>query len=139
MMSPGDEKVVADRLVEVLSAQHRLQPPPAPLPASANLTGRWEVEIQYAAGKSTHTLYLNHQGNLVEGTHQGDFLARDLSGTMSGDEVRFSSVQTERHGDALSYRFSGKISGEGMSGDLDMGEYLGATWSARRRGYGRQG
>ena len=71
--------------------------------------------------------------------HQGDFLTRDLSGTIAGDAVRLSSTVTERHGDSLNYRFSGKLSGDAMSGVLEMGEYLSATWTARRRSYGRQG
>jgi L-seryl-tRNA(Ser) seleniumtransferase len=74
--------------------------------------------------------------NRLEGAHQGDFIARDLSGTISGDAVRFASFIGESHGDSLSYRFSGKVSGDTMSGALDMGEYLGATWTARRRAYG---
>jgi L-seryl-tRNA(Ser) seleniumtransferase len=40
----------------------------------------------------------------------------------------------ERNGDALSYTFSGKVSGDEMAGTLDLGEYLGARWTARRRG-----
>lgn len=137
MMMPGDEKIVADRLFAVLSAKHELKPEPPALPPKVNLSGRWEVEIRFAAGASTHTLYLTQEGNALAGTHQGDFVARDLSGAISGEDVRFSSNESERHGAALSYRFSGKVAGDSMSGELDMGEYLGATWSARRRGYGR--
>jgi hypothetical protein len=68
------------------------------------------------------------------GVHQGNFLTRDIAGTISGDTVSLGSSVTERHGDALSYRFSGKVVGETISGDLNMGEYLGATWTARRVG-----
>ena len=137
MMMAGDEKIVADRVYQVLSAKHELKPAEAVKPPVANLTGRWDVEITFAAGKSTHVLHVTQDGNRLDGAHRGDFIERDLTGTISGDVVRFSSVQTERHGDALSYRFSGKISGDTMSGALDMGEYLDATWTARRRAYGR--
>jgi L-seryl-tRNA(Ser) seleniumtransferase len=137
MMLPGDEKIVADRVFHILSAKHELKPPEPVLAPAANLTGRWDVEIQFTAGKSTHIIHLNQVGNRLSGAHRGDFLERDLTGTISGDIVRFSSTQTERHGDSLNYRFSGKVSGDTMSGELDMGEYLGATWTARRRAYGR--
>jgi L-seryl-tRNA(Ser) seleniumtransferase len=137
MMSPGDEKIVADRVYEVLSARRERKAAEAPQAPAANLTGRWEVEIQFTAGKSTHVLHITQNGNRLEGAHQGDFIARDLTGAISGDRVRFSSVQTERHGDSLSFRFSGKITGDAMAGSLDMGEYLGATWTAKRRAYGR--
>jgi uncharacterized pyridoxal phosphate-dependent enzyme len=139
MMAPGDEKIVAQRILQVLSAQHSLKPVDAPATPVANLSGRWEVEIQYAASRALHTLHLQQNGNRLEGTHQGDFLARDISGSVSGDTVTLASIVTERHGDALTYRFSGKVtprlgSGQGeMSGSLDMGEYLAATWTAQRR------
>jgi L-seryl-tRNA(Ser) seleniumtransferase len=139
MMMPGDEKTVADRLFEVLSAKHQLKAAEAMKTPAGDLSGRWEVEIQYAAGRSTHTLHLTQQENGIGGAHQGDFVTRDVTGTISGDTVRFSSVQTERHGDSLNYRFSGRITGETMSGALDLGEYLGATWAARRRPYGNRG
>ncbi len=39
-------------------------------------------------------------------------------------------------GDALSFTFTGKVDGQTMSGELDMGEYLKANWTARRHQYG---
>ena len=137
MMMPGDEKIVADRIYQVLSAKHELKRPEPLKPPAGNLTGRWDVEIQFAAGRSNHVLHVTQNENRLEGAHQGNFISRDLSGTISGDTVRFSSTQTERHGDSLNYRFNGKISGDSMSGGLEMGEYLGATWTAKRRPYGR--
>ena len=99
-----------------------------------DLTGRWEVAITYSASRTTHTLQLQQRGNRLEGLHQGDFLSRDISGTVNGDAVSLASVVTERHGDALTYRFRGTVSGDTIAGSLDMGEYLGATWAARRPG-----
>ena len=68
----------------------------------------------------------------MEGAHQGDFLTRDLSGTMDGARVTLTSRITERTGDALNYRFTGELSGDTLSGTLDMGEYRSATWTAKR-------
>jgi L-seryl-tRNA(Ser) seleniumtransferase len=137
MMAPGDEKIVAQRIHQVLSAKHTLKQAAAPVAPVTNVSGRWEIEIQYAASKTTHTVHLQQNGNRVDGIHQGNFLTRDISGTISGDAISLASSVTERHGDALTYRFTGKIiprpsSGETMSGALDLGEYLTATWSARR-------
>jgi D-glucosaminate-6-phosphate ammonia-lyase len=134
MTQTGDETIIAERLVEVLSAKHTLRPPEAMLAPVANLSGSWEIEIQYSASQSTHILHLQQQGNDLGGTQQGNCLARDIAGTISGDAVTLLSNVTERHGDALRYRFTGKVSGEAMSGTLDMGEYLTATWTGRRYG-----
>ena len=73
-------------------------------------------------------------GNRLEGLHQGNFLTRDIAGTINGDTVTLASVVTERHGDALTYRFNGKVASGTIAGTLDMGEYLAATWTARKRG-----
>jgi hypothetical protein len=132
MMAPGEEKIVAQRIQQVLSDKHTLKAVESPAAPVTNLSGRWEVEIKYSAGSSTHTIHLLQNGNRLEGVHQGDFLSRDIAGTISGDTVSLSSSVTERHGDALSYRFSGTVSGDTLAGSLDMGEYLTASWTARR-------
>ncbi len=138
-MSAGDEKTVADRLHEILSAKRLPKSREAAPAPSADLSGRWDVEIRFAAGKSTHVLHVVQKGGRLEGAHQGDFISRDFSGDIRGDAVQFASFQGESHGDSLSYRFSGKVAGDSMSGSLDMGEYLGATWTAKRRSYGGRG
>jgi hypothetical protein len=132
MMADGDEKIVAQRVVDVLSAKHTLKPVEAPVTPVANLSGRWEVEIKYTASATTHTLHLQQNGNRVEGIHQGNFLTRDVAGTISGDTVTLASNVTERHGDSLNYRFSGKVTGDTLSGTLNLGEYRSATWTAKR-------
>jgi L-seryl-tRNA(Ser) seleniumtransferase len=132
MMAPGDDKTVAQRINQVLSAKHTLTPAEPLRAPAANLSGAWQIEIQYAAGKTTHRVHLQQNGNRIDGIHQGNFLTRDISGTIDGDAISLASIVTERHGDALTYRFSGKLSGETMSGALDLGEYLTATWTARR-------
>jgi L-seryl-tRNA(Ser) seleniumtransferase len=132
MMRPGDDEIVAQRIIDVLSARHTLKPEEPPAPPSADVSGRWQFEIQYAASSTTHGMHLRQTGNRLEGIHEGNFLNRDISGTISGDTVSLASNVTERHGDALSYRFKGKVTGESMSGSVDLGEYRSATWIARR-------
>jgi L-seryl-tRNA(Ser) seleniumtransferase len=139
MMLPGDVKIVADRVHQILSARRPEWKPEAPKTPAGDLTGRWDVQIAFAAGVSEHALYVKQQGNQLVGTHQGDFTARDFTGTISGDDVRISSNVGEVHGAALSYRFTGKLSGDSLSGALDMGEYLGAKWTAKRHAFGRGG
>jgi L-seryl-tRNA(Ser) seleniumtransferase len=136
MMSPGDAQIVADRLYAVLSQPH---PPKGPVqlkPPAADLTGEWDVHIDYLSGSSDHKLYLQRQNNQLLGSHQGDFVTRDAAGTIDGDAVKiFSSVVESQHGDALSYHFTGTLSGGEMSGSLDLGEYLKAKWTAKRHQY----
>jgi uncharacterized pyridoxal phosphate-dependent enzyme len=134
MMSTGDEKIIADRLHAILSTRSNREAAQPPAPPAPDLTGPWEVNIDYAAGSSTHMLYLRQRTNQIDGAHRGDFVSRDVTGTIDGEHVMIRSVYGEQNGDALSFTFTGKAAGDQMSGTLDMGEYLGATWTARRRG-----
>ncbi len=137
MMKPEEVKVVADRVYEILSAQRPPWKPETPQTPAGDLTGAWNLEIQFAAGKGAHSLFLKQDGNRLVGAHQGEFIARDVSGAISGEDVRFTSSVGEAHGAALTYRFTGKVSGDTMSGALDMGEYLSARWTAQRHTFGR--
>lgn len=134
MLSAGEEKIVADRLHAVLSAPPTKDvsttPPAAP---AADLSGQWDVRIEYAAGQATHTLYLRQKESAIDGSHQGNFVTRELAGTIDGSAVRLRSQYGEQNGDALSFAFTGTVAGDEMKGTLDMGEYLSATWTATRR------
>ncbi len=131
MMAPGDERVVADRICALLK-DPQLAPVTKPAPPAVDLTGSWDVRIQYAASSATHALHLRQRGNAIEGIHDGDFVSRDASGTIDGDALLIRSDFPESRGDRLKFTFSGKVSGDGMGGELDMGEYLKATWVATR-------
>ena len=135
MMAEGDAQIVADRLHAVLS-----KPPVDPGedagPAGRRPVGRWDVKIQYAASASTHRFQLRQKGAEIEGAHQGDFVTRDLTGSIDGDGVRLRSNVGEQAGDAFSFTFTGKIAGDQLTGTLDMAEYLGATFTATRRAGG---
>jgi L-seryl-tRNA(Ser) seleniumtransferase len=133
MMAPGDEKVVADRLVAILTGAAGKEAPQAtPAAPAADLSGNWDVHIEYAAGASDHGLTLRQRGNDVDGSHRGDFVSRDLAGTIDGDAVRLRSAYAGG-GDSIHYVFTGTVKGDEMAGTLEMGEYLGAKWTARRR------
>jgi L-seryl-tRNA(Ser) seleniumtransferase len=133
MMSPGDDEVVADALHGILASPPRRRDS-RPRPPSTDVSGEWDVEIEYAAGRSTHGLSLHQDGQRLWGTHRGDFLDRPAEGRIDGDEVEIRSSVTEKEGgNALSYTFRGALEGETLAGRLDLGEYLSAGWTARRR------
>jgi seryl-tRNA(Sec) selenium transferase len=133
MLAAGEEKIIADRLHAVLSNPPRNDAETTAAPPVLDLTGAWDVRIEYAASTSSHTLNLRQRGGDLDGTHRGDFVARDLTGTIAGNTVQIRSHYGEEHGDALSFTFSGTVTGETLTGTLDMGEYLAARWTAVRR------
>ena len=139
MLAPGDERIIADTLHALLSKPPAQAQVPAPAPAAADISGQWTLRIQYAAATSNHMLHLTHKGNDLGGFHQGEFTTREITGSLNGDSVQIRSAYSEQHGDSVNLTFSGKVTGNEMSGALDMGEYLGATWTATRRASGRRG
>jgi L-seryl-tRNA(Ser) seleniumtransferase len=132
MMRPGDDKIVGDRIYGVLSQKR--SPKPAPSAPVANLSGRWDVNVEFFSSQSQHTLFLEQDGNRIQGSHKGDFSVRDVYGTIEGDQVKLRSTTNER-GDSVSFTFAGAVSGDAMSGPIHMGEYLTAKFTAKRHSY----
>lgn len=139
MMSPGDEKVVAERLATLLANPPKTAPQAAPQPPAADLSGQWDVQIEYLASTTEHVLHIRQQGGQITGAHQGDYVSRELYGTIEGSAVRLTSAYTEEHGDNLSYTFTGTLTGDTLAGSLDLGEYRMAKWTAKRHGFRRAG
>src|SRR5947209_11454868 len=106
MMAPGEDKIVGNRIFQILSVSRPPWKPEAPKTPAGDLTGRWDVRIDFVAGTTEHDFHVKQQGNQLIGTHQGDFVARDFSGAISGNDVRISSSVGEVHGAALSYHFT---------------------------------
>lgn len=133
-LKPGEHKIVARRLSEVLSKAPRTRSEkPKPAPPTANLSGVWEVDIEYEVGSARHKLFLNATGNQLAGSHEGWAYQGDLTGEIDGDRVRMRS-SLPADGNRLSYTFSGTVSGDAMSGNVSLGEYGHARWRAHRHG-----
>lgn len=128
-MQPGEEKIVADRLYEVLSKKRN--PKPEMSAPVANLSGRWDVEVQYSLSTSQHSFVIEQDGNWIQGTHKGDLDTKNMVGTIDGDEVKIRST-IPIVGNIIIYLFSGKVKGDVISGDIHMGEYLTAKFIAKR-------
>jgi L-seryl-tRNA(Ser) seleniumtransferase len=134
MMQPGDDKIVADRIYSVLSRKRPAKPQTTMAAAGANLTGHWDVEIEFFSSKSQHALFIEQDGNWIKGAHRGDFTTRDVIGQIESNDVRLRSSE-RRPGDNVTFTFAGTISGNTISGPVYMGEYLNAKFTARRHAY----
>ena len=133
MMQPGDDKVVAERIYGVLSKKRDPRPTEMIAP-SATVSGRWDVDIEFFSSKGRHTLFIEQDGNWIQGSHQGDFTVRDMVGMIEGNDVKLRSVE-RRLGSSVTFIFSGTVSGDTMSGSIHMGEYLNAKFTAKKHGY----
>jgi D-glucosaminate-6-phosphate ammonia-lyase len=134
-MSPGDERVVAERLYAVLSKPPRIDEPPAPPQgAPATVAGQWNLHLDFVYGSADHKLMFEQDGNRLMGSHEGEFAAGDLNGTVAANTVHFqSSLPTE--GTRVSFQFTGTVENGKMSGTVALGEYGEARWTAERHQY----
>jgi uncharacterized pyridoxal phosphate-dependent enzyme len=130
-LKPGEYEIVARRLYEVFSSAGKKKEPRSPDPPSVNVTGAWDVEIQYQVGAARHKLFLTAEGNRVAGTHTGWAYQGDLQGEVSGDRVKLRST-LPADGNVLTYSFTGLAAGNEISGDVRIGGYGSAKWRARR-------
>jgi uncharacterized pyridoxal phosphate-dependent enzyme len=130
-LKPGEYKIVADRLYEVLAEARPAKAPKTLESPAANVSGVWEVNIQYEVGAARHKLFLTLNGNQISGTHQGWAYEGDLKGQIDGGNVKLRST-LPADGNILTYVFTGSMSGASMSGDVQIGEYGRARWSASR-------
>ncbi len=140
MMNPGEEKVVAERLTALLSSPPKRSQPDTQTDASVNVGGRWDAHLEFVHGGANHVLMFEQKGNQLDGTHIGEHIEGNLSGAVSGSKVNFRSGQ-RFEGTTLRYRFEGQVTGDQMSGTVNLGEYGTAKFTAVRHKYGsgRQG
>src|SRR6266496_4568313 len=129
-MQPGNDKIVANRIYGVLS-QKRISKPTELDAPSENISGRWDADIEFFSSTSKHVLFIEQDGNWIQGSHKGEFTVRDMRGTMEGDTVKLRSVD-RLPGDSITFIFSGTLSGETISGSIYMGEYRTAKFVAKR-------
>lgn len=137
MMQPGDEKIVADRIYNILSQKYEkknivIEPP------AADLTGQWDVSVEFYSGRGEHKLYLGRQeGNDIKGTHKSTFSLLDITGRIEGNKVKLQSFYNE-NAQSIPYIFDGILEGDSFSGVLYLGEYRSANFTAKRSEYSKR-
>jgi D-glucosaminate-6-phosphate ammonia-lyase len=131
-MQPGNDKIVADRVHELLSKKY--PKPGAMNPPAADISGRWAVDIEFYSSKSQHAFFIEQDGNWIQGSHKGDFSLREMVGTIEGDQVKLSSSE-RLVADNVPFIFSGSLSGDTITGQIYMGEYINAKFTAKRDNY----
>jgi L-seryl-tRNA(Ser) seleniumtransferase len=98
------------------------------------VAGQWQVELKFDRGEAIHTLVFEQNGADLVGTHNGEYVTGDLQGKLRANQIRFHSTQ-RIEGQILSYDFSGMVDGDKMGGDVALGEYGSAHWTAERHHY----
>lgn len=132
-MQPGNEEVVAERIHKILNETRSPQPTQLAA-AEVDIGGHWDLTVEYSSSTSRHHLYLQQEGNWIEGAHLSDFSSQEIAGTIEGVTVKLRS-QVKQPGDSIHFLFSGRVSDNIMVGSIFLGEYLTAQFTAKRSTY----
>ncbi|QOY90303.1 aminotransferase class V-fold PLP-dependent enzyme [Paludibaculum fermentans] len=131
MMNPEDAPIVAKALHAALAHPPKIEPAPVSTAAPSQVAGRWTVHLQFIRGEATHEIALEQDGGKLSGTHKTTWMSNPLRGDVSGAAVQFRSAH-RYEGTVLNYVFEGKLEGGTLSGEVRMGEYGTARWTASR-------
>lgn len=130
-MQAGEAGIVAERLYGVLS-QKRTQKKNKMTPPVENISGRWDMDIDFFYSQSQHILFIEQKDNWIQGFHKTEFEMLEMVGMIEGKDVKLRS-NFRVPGNGITYLFSGKINQDSMTGSIYMGEYLTAEFTARRK------
>jgi hypothetical protein len=124
-MQAGEDRIVADRLYEILSQKH--EKPAGMNPPLVNISGRWDVDIDFFLSKGSHSFFLEQDGNFIVGSHRGNFTTREIYGIVDGNQIKLVSNDRPALGNNVPFNFHGTTTNDKMEGGIYMGEYLRAN------------
>jgi seryl-tRNA(Sec) selenium transferase len=125
--------IVADRLYNLLSKKRPSKSTTMMAP-SVKVSGQWNLEMQYFSSISQHSLYLEQDGNWIQGHHEAEFDGAEIIGMVEGNNIKMKSV-LRQPGDFITYLFNGKFEDDSITGTVFLGEYLTANFKATRSKY----
>ncbi|MEZ4810266.1 MAG: aminotransferase class V-fold PLP-dependent enzyme [Allomuricauda sp.] len=132
-MRPGNAKLVADRLYDIL-VQEREPISDEMAPPAEDISGHWEVDVEFFTSTSKHKFFLEQDGNWVSGTHTSEYAMQEVVGMIEGGEVVLRS-NYRVPGNSINFWFIGKISQGNLTGSVFLGEYLTAEFTAKGLSY----
>ena len=137
-LQPGEARVVGTEIHRALANPPSVPNRAKPAGATVDVNGQWDVEMRYVRMAAKHRFVFDQDGDNLLGTHMGETTGGDLKGWIEGNEIQFRSAHP-LEGAGFHFEFVGRVSGEKMAGEVDLGEYGSAQWSAQRHSYDEAG
>ncbi len=132
-MWPGEYKVVAERLREILSKAPAPRAKKSRATPAGDVSGLWDAKLDFSVGSAKHSFYLDANGSALTGQYSGRVVKGALKGHIDGNKVEFR-CGGRIEGASLGYVYRGSFDGGKMSGVVDLGEYGTAKFTATRKG-----
>lgn len=106
------------------------------IPLSAqevNVTGEWELTITSQRGERTQTAKFEQDGENITVTMQGRRGGEMTGeGTIKGNEIEWTITRSTQRGE-FTITYTGKVSGDTMEGEVQMGDFGSFEWKASRK------
>jgi hypothetical protein len=98
-----------------------------------DVTGKWQLTVDSAAGTGTPTATFKQDGEKISGHYSSQQLGEaDFTGSVKGMTITFS-FNADAGGVALAVTYTGTIEGkDAMKGKVVLGELGEGTWTAKR-------
>jgi D-glucosaminate-6-phosphate ammonia-lyase len=128
-MQPGNAEIVGDRLRTALSKKRT--PAPALAAPVMPLQGQWDVAMQFLSGSGKHRFQLTQDGNWLQGNYHGTYAVMEAEGYADGEVFRLK-CSYRKPGNQLVYIFVGRCQDGRIEGDVHLGEYRTARFTATR-------
>ncbi len=100
----------------------------------ADVAGDWALMVDTDAGPTTPSVVLEQDGTELTGHYSSETLGEaDVTGSVSGNEVRFS-FSASAQGFDLDVSYTGTLQDDGtLSGQISLGDLGGGTFTGKRR------
>ena len=94
----------------------------------ADINGFWELEVESPSGSGAPTMDLKEEGGKISGGYVGALGETDVTGEIKGNKftIKFDAA-------GLDIVYKGKLSGDSMSGSVDLGPYGMGTFKGKKK------
>jgi hypothetical protein len=108
------------------------------IPVSAmqtNVSGDWEMTIVSPRGDRTTNIHIEQDGEKITVTMPGMRGGGEVKaeGTIKGNEIEWSITRPGREGGEFTMTYKGKVEGNTMSGEMQMGDFGSMEWTAKKK------
>ncbi len=97
-----------------------------------NVTGDWEMTTITPRGERTRDVHFEQEGEKLTVTMQGRRGEVTAEGTVKGNEIEWTITRSGRMGE-MTITYKGKIEGDTMSGEVQMGDFGASEWNAKKK------
>jgi hypothetical protein len=100
--------------------------------ARIDVTGSWESTVESPQGSLVSKATYKQEGETLTGTHVGQMGELALKGTVKGDQISYT-ITVDMGGQSMTITYSGKISGDTITGTADFGGMGSGNWTVKRK------